>query len=108
MPEATRSVKKAPSKQRREYEVGYRQAVEALNKLDILGIAARKMITTVNDIEKPTRDIDEILEIDVPLFPNAQLKRSCQNFMGVYEERLASLDPMREICCNDTLSYIEQ
>ncbi|KAF5579432.1 hypothetical protein FPCIR_11090 [Fusarium pseudocircinatum] len=96
MPELTPIAKKV-------HEVGYRQAVEALNKLDILGIATKKMIAAVNDIEKLTRDIDEILEFEAPSFPNVQLKRSCEDFMGVYEERLASLDPMRENGCSDKL-----
>ncbi|KAF4439038.1 hypothetical protein FACUT_4392 [Fusarium acutatum] len=98
------NTKKVSPKHKREHGVGYRQAVEALSKLDILGIATRKMIAAVNDIEKLTRDIDEILEFEAPSFPNGQLKRSCEDFMGVYEERLASLDPMRENGCNDTLS----
>lgn len=101
-------MQKASPKHKRKHEVGYRQAVEALNKLDILGIATKKMIATVNDIEKLTRDIDEILEIDAPSFPNVQLKRSCEDFMGVYEERLASLDPMRENGCNESVSYEEK
>ncbi|KAF5694775.1 hypothetical protein FDENT_903 [Fusarium denticulatum] len=75
--------KKVTPKHKREHEVGYRQAVEALNKLDILGIATKKMIAAVNDIEKLTRDIDEILEFEAPSFPNVQLKRSCEDFMGV-------------------------
>ncbi|ENH70143.1 hypothetical protein FOC1_g10004128 [Fusarium oxysporum f. sp. cubense race 1] len=104
MPESTPSVKKISPKHRREHEVGYRQAVEALSKLDVLGIATRKMIATVNDIERITKDIDEILEFEAPSFPNVQLKRSCQDFIGVYEKRLASLDPMRENRCKDSLS----
>ncbi|KAK2669515.1 hypothetical protein RAB80_015041 [Fusarium oxysporum f. sp. vasinfectum] len=76
MPENTLSVKKISPKHRREHEVGYRQAVEALSKLDVLGIATRKMIATVNDIERITKDIDEILEFEAPSFPNVQLKRS--------------------------------
>ncbi|KAF5628141.1 hypothetical protein F25303_10517 [Fusarium sp. NRRL 25303] len=101
MRENAPSVQKAPPKHMRKHDVGYRQAVEALNKLDILGIATKKMIAAVNDIEKLTRDIDEILEFDAPSFPNVQLKRSCEDFMGVYEERLASLDPMRENGCDE-------
>ncbi|RBR16124.1 hypothetical protein FVER53590_13452 [Fusarium verticillioides] len=62
MPEPTPNGKKV-------HEVGYRQAVEALNKLDILGIATKRMIAAVNDIEKLTRDIDEILEFEAPSFP---------------------------------------
>ncbi|CCT72879.1 uncharacterized protein FFB20_14947 [Fusarium fujikuroi] len=108
MRENTPSVQKASPKHKHKHEVGYRQAVEALNKLDILGIATKKMIAAVNDIEKLTRDIDEILEIDAPSFPNVQLKRSCEDFMGVYEERLASLDPMRENGCNESVSYEEK
>ncbi|KAJ0153429.1 COPII coat assembly protein SEC16 [Fusarium oxysporum f. sp. albedinis] len=104
MPENKLNVKRISPKHRREHEVGYRQAVEALSKLDVLGIATRKMIATVNDIERITKDIDEILEFEAPSFPNAQLKRSCQDFIGVYEERLASLDPMRENRCKDSLS----
>ncbi|KAF5557897.1 hypothetical protein FNAPI_5270 [Fusarium napiforme] len=104
MPEAT----KVSPKHKQKLEVGYRQAVEALNKLDILGIATKKMIAAVNDIEKLTRDIDEILEFDTPSFPNVQLKRSCEDFMGVYEERLASLDPMRENGCDDSMAHGEQ
>ncbi|KAF5552691.1 hypothetical protein FMEXI_2842 [Fusarium mexicanum] len=105
MPENTPSVNKV---HRRAHEVGYRQVVKALNKLDILGIATRKMIAAVNDIEKITRDIDEILEFEAPSFPNVQLKRSCEDFMGVYEERLASLDPMRENGRDDSASHEEQ
>ncbi|KAF5724631.1 hypothetical protein FMUND_675 [Fusarium mundagurra] len=105
MPE---NAKKVTPKHKREHEIGYRQAVKALNKLDILGIATKKMIAAVNDIEKLTRDIDEILEFEEPSFPNVQLKRSCDDFMGAYEERLASLDPMREDGCTDALSYGEQ
>ncbi|KAG9498221.1 hypothetical protein J7337_011116 [Fusarium musae] len=97
MPEPTPNGKKV-------HEVGYRQAVEALNKLDILGIATKRMMAAVNDIEKLTRDIDKILEFEAPSFPNVQLKRSCEHFMGAYEERLASLDPMRENGCNDSMS----
>jgi hypothetical protein len=104
MPENKLNVKRISPKHRREHEVGYRQAVEALSKLDVLGIATRKMIATVNDIERITKDIDEILEFEAPSFPNVQLKRSCQDFIGVYEERLASLDPMRENRCKNSLS----
>ncbi|KAF5621097.1 uncharacterized protein FTJAE_11438 [Fusarium tjaetaba] len=99
MPEAT-------PKHKQKLEVGYRQAVVALNKMDILGIATKRMIAAVNDIEKLTRDIDEILEFDAPSFPNVQLKRSCEDFMGAYEERLASLDPMRENGCDDIPVFI--
>ncbi|KAG5745437.1 hypothetical protein H9Q69_007459 [Fusarium xylarioides] len=105
MPENT---KKVTPKHKRGHEVGYRQAVEALSKLDILGIATKKMIAAVNDIEKLTKDIDEILEFEAPSFPHVQLKRSCEDFMGAYEERLASLDPMRENGCDDSLSFGEQ
>jgi hypothetical protein len=104
MPEAT----KASPKHKQKHEVEYRQAVAALNKFDILGIATKKMIAVVNDIEKLTRDIDEILEFDAPSFPNVQLKRSCEDFMGVYKARLASLDPMKENGCDDSMSHGEQ
>ncbi|KAF5649035.1 hypothetical protein F52700_855 [Fusarium sp. NRRL 52700] len=106
MPENTPST--VPQKHIREHKVGYREAVEALSKLDILGIAIRKMFAAVDDIEKLTRSIDEILEFEAPSFPNVQLKRSCEDFMGVYEERLASLDPVRDNGCDDAISHQEQ
>ncbi|VZH99108.1 unnamed protein product [Fusarium fujikuroi] len=74
---------------RRRYE--YREGVKALNKMDILGVAAQKMMTAVDDINKITRDIDRILESELPLFPGMQLNKSCQDFMAAYEDILSVL-----------------
>ncbi|KAI1047873.1 hypothetical protein LB505_014311 [Fusarium chuoi] len=74
---------------RRRYE--YREGVKALNKMDILGVAARKMKTAVDDINKITRDIERILESELPLFPDMQLNKACQDFMVAYEDILSVL-----------------
>ncbi|KAF4333312.1 hypothetical protein FBEOM_12898 [Fusarium beomiforme] len=84
-----------PAKREREPKVGYREALQALKKMDVLGIATRKLIATINDIEDITKDIDEIMSAEAPSFPTVQLRRSCQDFIVVYEERLARLDPKR-------------
>lgn len=74
---------------RRRYE--YREGVKALNKMDTLGVAARKMKTAVDDINKITRDIERILESELPLFPDMQLNKACRDFMVAYEDILSVL-----------------